>query len=371
MKSTLYILILTVLLLSFSGQVFSREVPTWHLESTRLANMSFAVGEQVNNTGDYIARISSTGEIINTVDLSIEKGPYAFWGVRYFPWLNYTIIYVPIREGYEPLPCPASAALTLFRYDATTHIFDYICIETVPTAWDITGGFMPVGSQAARSPQDRNLLLANERFLIDLQNTSVTDLQSVLSTQLDRSHMEEWVAHRSILWDSQTWYPVARVLADIAEGDPFTGVTGQTLKICAMASLDCEPIVRVENYIHGGLSDFTVSSDGHTLLWSVIEYPIDQPIYRGGAIGIAIDVVAYATAMQTGATTQIFRLSDDSTVSTSDTTVWSPNGQTLAISVEDLTSTQLPRPRFVMLAQFTALTNSAQLQGRFNAWRRK
>lgn len=366
MKSLLRMVALfVVVLVGVFGRMYGQEAPFWQLESTRVVDFGLLPNDRLSDTGLYLAYFLPNGAILNTLDLSREVGlePFHYnWGVSYFPWLNDTIVYVPLSVGDQPVPCPPSAVTTLFRYGAATNSFDYICIETAPAEWSPVG----IASQGVRSPHNVNLLLAHDRYLINLQDRSVTDIESVLSTQLDRNQMGTWVAHRNTLWDTQTWYPVARIIADITEGGPDTGVTGQTLKICAMASLDCDDIVIVEDYVHGRLSDYTVSSDGHTLLWSVIVYPIDLPIPRGGGIGSVQDVEAYATDIQSGATIPIFRLSDHTTTPFSTTTLWSPDGKTLAVGVIDLTSNEVIQPRFILLAQFTTADEAAHDEGQQN-----
>jgi hypothetical protein len=168
-------------------------------------------------------------------------------------------------------------------------------------------------------------------------------------------------AHRGTFWDPQTGYPIARINVDVdwVEGS-LIYFSSQNLQICAIASQDCEPIVSVQDYVHGGLSDYTVSSDGQTLLWSVNEVPLDREISHSG---FGVDVVAFATDIQTGATAQIFRLSDLQPISASNIAIWSPDGKTLATAIRDFTSTINPTPRPVLLAQFTAAIRSASIQG--------
>ena len=164
--------------------------------------------------------------------------------------------------------------------------------------------------------------------------------------------MGNWVAHRNILWNPQTWYPVARVVADITGMTLFIGVTDQTFQnLCDGDSRDRASIVRVEDYTHGGLAILQLSTDGRTLLWSVIQYPDDQSIPRLSASGIAQDVVAYATDIQSGDTTQNLPL--HLTIACCQQLPrphGRPMGRTLALGIQDETSTEIPQPFFVMLA---------------------
>jgi WD40 repeat protein len=333
----------------------------WELANTRIVDTYLLGNEQMSNTGTFIIRQAGNAEVFNTIDLTRDQTTFIFYSLAIYPWLNNTVVYSPRRQDAQPWPCANLNDFTLGRYDADAHSFEHFCISDVPSTIYFNPDNNVVGiGKIMRAPMDIDLLLLDDRYFIDLSDLTMTDMIGVLSTILDRNKIGTWPAHRGTFWDTQTGYPIARINVERVEGSPAYLIS-QNLQICAIASQDCEPIVSIQDHVHGRLSDYTVSSDGQTLLWSVLEYPIDQEIPQYSGYGM--DVVAFATDIQTGATAQIFRLSDFQSISTSNDTIWSPDGKTLAIEIRDLTSTEVLKPRFVLLAQFTASLHPATIEG--------
>ena len=204
MRSRFSIFLFVGVLFGFSGLAISQDTPNWQVASTHIADTFFLGGGEVDDSGTYIARYNRSAEVLNTNDLSTQADTYEYYGLRIYPWFKNTVVYAPVKWGAEPWPCPDSAAITLGRYNGNTGNFEHFCFSDVPEAFDVHTFSLGVG-RIAYVPASEDLLLADERFLIDLQKGTVTDLLPVLSAHLDRNQIGSWVARQYVFWDPQTW----------------------------------------------------------------------------------------------------------------------------------------------------------------------
>jgi hypothetical protein len=235
------------------------------------------------------------------------------------------------RPGWgDPPECGDPNLVTFGFFDAQTSTNEIFCL-TPPTSY-IEQRQIYWFDTPERSPFDDHTTLINNRFLVDLRAGSWLDLQGTLSTTVDRVETLDWFGHGRTWWDPQTRQPMAHIKRDWEQD--HSDLLSEAILFCPMEGDACQPLVSVQDHVHGNLSDILVSPDGQTILWSARVFPDELPVGRPGD-GPVIDIVAFATDVQTGATTEIFRLSQHNTTSPFGIyAVWAEDGLTLAIDMQ-------------------------------------
>ncbi len=310
----------------------AQNVPGWQLQSVIFTPVRVLQPYQISINGAYLSQsaVELQFQTTNPITTPVVAPYYAGILPR---WLNNTMLYREYsRDGWALAPqCTASNQITFSLYNASSNANQVFCL-TQPN------GFIPSSAdfdQLERFPFNNYGVLVNNRYLVNVQSGSWQDLHNTMPTIVSKSDISGWIGYGRTWWDSQTQQPKARLRYVNVAGAGIQELSSQTIQLCPMETENCQSIVTIQDYVHGNLADAIISPDGQTVFWSSIVFPQDQPILVSSAIGVIQDVAAFTTNIQTGATTQIFLLSQNHTLQAKGTAAqWSPDGLTLGIRMQ-------------------------------------
>jgi hypothetical protein len=338
-RHSLKILILACLLVTVVPIVRSQEDDGWQVESVTFFPHVTGIPYQISAGAGYI--VEGSPWLSFTSVSSSEAGYETFHYTGSLPrWLHDTMIYREYeREGWgDPPQCNDANLITFGFYDAATNTDELYCLVP-PADYTIQQAEQPYDI-LDRYPFDEHTVLVNRRYIVDLETGIWRDLQGTVPTTVSPEATHNWMAHGEVWWDAQTGLPTA-YLRSLSEGNAVVAeLTNETIRLCPLESDACQPIVSVQDYVHGILGDMVISPDGQSILWTSLTYAQDEPVLAGipAAIGAVEDAAAFVTNLQTGETTEIFRLSDYNTIPSKGVSAqWSEDGLTLAVELNSPT----------------------------------
>lgn len=334
--------------------IHSQSDSGWQLQSTDFVPYLLGGRYQISSQGTYLVQGDIGPEFINVNNVSREYESFHYLG--FLPrWLNETMIYREYeREGWgDPPECTMPDTATFGFYDAVSKSNQLFCL-TPPASYVMQEEIYPYDS-LERSPFDNYTVLINDRFLVNLQTQEWQDLQGTFPINVSLSDILGWSAYGETWWNPDTQKPMARIRHIYDATADGSTVTSETISICPMENDYCQTIISVQDYVHGRADDVIVLPDGQSLLWSSLIIKASATIGRPGD-GPFQDVIGYSTDLQSGVTTEIFRLSEHNTrKAVGRHAQWSEDGTTLAIDMEAV-DTQFPASspdNGLILAQFT------------------
>ncbi len=193
------------------------------------------------------------------------------------------------------------------------------------------------------------VLLMNEKWLLDIQTRRITRANFPSMVSLDNT--DKFVGYGPYLWNPSTQSPEASVRMNSIQ-DVKTQQTTQAFSLCPLHVLGdnsaCSPFLDLRAYGQIRVSGWKLSRAANMLLWGGQELPqasgatphATQPATPSAAPSTATavisgkpDTVLFLTELKTGATREIFRLSDlnDDRLFVLDPFDWSSDGKTIAL----------------------------------------
>ena len=325
---------LFILAISQISSSYSQSEANWTLVSTRILSRTLPYGAYLsigNNADIFVpgAGIGSAsffngtdGSYLNSVDVPQIK-PY--WVDSY----NITLIDTVQAEEFFPEwinPCTNVNQKLFAVYDGEKNGIETFCIGFPYEIWGLDS-----------YPFDPYITLANNTYLINLRLNTWQDLTPQLPAQVSIADTQQWLGSGLVWWDGATRLPMARIIKQSDFHDFHEPITQQWVQLCGMTLRVCSDLFRLTIPQEGAIGDLTLSTDGKTLLWvKRLFQPNTDYILAYAAYNQISDVVAYATNIADNTSLEIFRASQYMT--TPDTrpieTAWSPDGQTLAISLQ-------------------------------------
>ncbi|HEX2906175.1 MAG TPA: hypothetical protein VHO69_04900 [Phototrophicaceae bacterium] len=282
--------------------------------------------EIVNTYGDFIA-VSNEGKYIflcwdstatcymwnkETQELTLlaeTRGIFTKWSVD-----NSQLITTD-----ETIACPSDPSqYSLIRFTTQNQTVSRICVPAKYVVLD----WSPIQSQ---------MLYVSSRQILDTDTLQFVKFSP--PDTLNPDDLKNYVGYGNNLWDVRTGFPAARMFHKRLDENIDGIIDHSELFACAFGSKSCVSIVNSLNYANADVFDWELYQNwllwgGHLAKTGEAKFTTFRPEDRA-------DTVLYLTDIATGTTQEIFRFSSLQLTDTYvNTLAWSPDGETIALSLK-------------------------------------